>query len=125
MTAAKADAILALMQELEAAVNRRDGRAVLDAIAEPCIVEVVAPVGMGPGRWEGRAAVRTAWVGLAAVLADASIETVDVFACGERCACRWVLHRNVPGDDQGQIRGTTAFTVRTGKIARAVTYIVT
>ena len=35
MTAAEADAILALVQELEAAVNRRDERAVLDAIAHP------------------------------------------------------------------------------------------
>jgi hypothetical protein len=124
MTAAEADAILALVQELEAAVNRRDERAVLDAIAEPGIVEFVAPAELGPGRWEGRAAVRTAWAGLAAVLADASIETEDVFACGERCACRWVLRR-MPGSDLGHIRGITAFTVRAGKVARAITYIVT
>jgi ketosteroid isomerase-like protein len=122
MSASETDAILALVQGLESAVNRRDEPAAIDVITDDCVVELVATA--SAGRWQGRTAVRTAWTSLAAALTGAVIETEDVFACGDRCACRWVLHPGSSGSDRGRIRGITAFTVRGGKVARAVTYIV-
>jgi taurine dehydrogenase small subunit len=120
---AATDATLALVQGVEAACNRRDVDAVLAVTTDDCVVEVVAPAGQGGGRWEGRAAVRTALTGLAAAFPGYAVETEDVFACGDRCARRWLLRWDRPEGGRGRLRGIDAYTVRDGKIARCSTYV--
>ncbi|HEY7036481.1 MAG TPA: nuclear transport factor 2 family protein [Thermomicrobiales bacterium] len=123
MTAsAAADATLALVQGFEAAFNRHDVDALMAAMTEDCVFEIVAPAERGGGRWEGQAAVRTAWTGLEEAFPGYVFETEDVFACGDRCAYRWTLRWDRSGGGRGRIRGIDTYTVRDGKIARKYTY---
>ena len=124
MTASRAasDVTLALVQGVEAALNRHDADAVMAAMTEDCVFEIVVPVAQGGGRWEGQTAVRTAWSGLEAAFPGYAFETEDVFACGDRCARRWTLRWNLPDGGRGRLRGIDAYTVRDGKIARKYSY---
>ncbi len=121
-SAAAADTTLALVQGFEAAFNRHDIKALMAAMTDDCIVEIVAPLERGGGRWEGQTAVRTAWNGLAEAFPSYAVETEDVFACGDRCARRWTLRWDRPDGARGRLRGIDAYTVRNGKIARVATY---
>jgi len=122
MTTAATDATLDLVQGVEAAINRHDLDALMAAMTDDCVIEIVAPTEHGGGRWEGRAAVRTAWAGLEAAFPGYAFETEDVFACGGRCAHRWVLRWDLPDGGRGRLRGIDAYTVRDGKVARKYTY---
>ena len=123
MTASAAtDATLALVQGFEAAFNRHDVDAVMAAMTDDCVFEIVAPAERGGRRWEGQAAVRTAWTGLEEAFPGYAFETEDVFACGDRCAYRWTLRWDRPEGGRGRIRGIDTYTVRNGKIARKYTY---
>jgi ketosteroid isomerase-like protein len=117
------DATLALVQAYEAAVNRHDLEAVMAAMTDDCMVEIVAPAERGGGRWEGQVAVRTTWIDLAVTFPGYVFETEDVFACGDRCAYRWILRWDLSGGGRGRLRGIDAYTVRDGKIARKYTYL--
>ena len=119
---ASADTTLALVQSIEAGLNRRDAEAVMAAMTEDCVFEIVGPVDRGGGRWEGKAAVRTAWSGFEATFPGYAFETEEVFACGDRCARRWTLRWDRTDGGRGRIRGIDVYTVRNGKIARKYSY---
>lgn len=120
--ASAAEVTLALAQQFASALNHHDVDALMDVIADDCTLEIVAPVQWGGGRWEGHAAVRTAWSGLETAFPGYALETEEVFACGNRCAHRWVLSWDDPGDFRGRIRGIDTCLVRDGKIARKHVY---
>lgn len=121
-SASAAEVTLALVQHVASAFNRHDVDALMTAMTDDCTLEIVAPVQRGGGRWEGRAAVRTAWSGLEAAFPGYALETEEVFACGDRCTHRWVLSWDDPGDVRGRIRGIDTCLVRDGKIARKHIY---
>jgi ketosteroid isomerase-like protein len=118
-----ADATLTLVQRFESAYNQHDVDGLMSVMTDDCTFEIVAPVQEGGGRWEGRAAVRTALSGLQAAFPGYVLETEEVFACGDRCAHRWVLSWDEPGGTRGRHRGIDTCIVRNGKIARKYVYI--
>jgi ketosteroid isomerase-like protein len=124
MSAGAADVVLALVQGAEDAINRRDADALFGLLADDCLVELRSAGDRVRGRWEGSAAFRAAWAGWAAALPGGIVEAEDVFACGTRCAYRWVLRWHPPGGRPARVRGMTLFTLQAGKVCRAVSYVV-
>jgi ketosteroid isomerase-like protein len=116
------DATRALVQGFETAFNRHDVDALMAAMTSDCVVEIVAPPERSGGRWEGQATVGAVWTGLAEALPGYAVETEEVFASGDRFACRWTPRWDRPGGGRGRIRGIDAYTVRDGKIGRTYAY---
>jgi ketosteroid isomerase-like protein len=115
-------ATLDLVKRFEDSFNRHDIDAVMADMTDDCVVEFVAPVENGGGRWEGQAAVRAVWASLDHTFPGYAFATEDVFACGERCAYRWILRWTLPDGTRGSLRGADLYTVRGGKVARKVSY---
>ena len=113
---------LDLVKRFESAFNRHDVDAVMADMTDDCVFEIVAPAEKGGGRWDGEAAVRAVWEALDTWFPGYAFETEDVFACGDRCAYRWLLRYTPPEGGHGSIRGIDAYTVRNGKIARKFSY---
>ncbi len=117
------DATLALVRRFnEESFQRHDVDALMADMTDDCVFELVAPGEKGGGRWEGQAAVRSFWESLETTFPGYASKIDDIFACGERCACRWTLRWNLPDGGQGSIRGVDILTVRDGKIAVKLTY---
>ena len=46
----------------------------------------------------------------------------DIFAAGDRSACRWAMRWRQDDGSEGSARGVDIFTVRDGMIAEKLTY---
>ncbi len=109
----------------EESFQRHDVDALMADMTDDCVFELVAPAEKGGGRWEGQAAVRAFWASLEDAFPGYASELEDVFACGDRCACRRTLRGDLPGGGRGSLRGADVLTIRDGKIAVKLTYLPT
>ncbi len=116
------EATLDVIKRFEDSFNRHDVDAVMADMTDDCVFELVAPIEQGGGLWEGQAAVRAVFESLDQTFPAYAFATEDVFACGERCAYRWILRWTLPDGNRGAIRGVDLFTVRGGKVARKASY---
>ena len=113
---------LEAIQRFDAAFNRHDVDGVMAAMTEDCVFENTSPAPDGE-RYEGQAAVRAFWERFFASSPQATFETEDNFAWGDRCVVRW-LYRWVEQDGKrGHIRGVDVFRVRDGKVAEKFSYV--
>ena len=120
--ASMTEATLDLITRFENAFNTRDVDAQMADMTEDCVFEHIAPEASSFGRHEGQAAVRAVWESLDTHFPGFQFEIVDIFADGDRCACRWSMTWKQDGSD-ASARGVDIFTVRDGKIAEKLTYV--
>ena len=114
-------ATLALIARVDAAFSRRDLEALVTMIAEDCVFENTSPPdGI---RYEGATAVRAAWAELFRTTRNPVFETVEAFACGERCVTRWVFFWDNPDGTRRHIRGVDVWRVRDGKVTEIRAYV--
>ena len=121
-TANRTDTTLELVTRFENGFSPLDVDAVMADMTEDCVFEHVAPEAVSLGRHEGQAAVRAAWESLEAHFPGYKFEVEEVFAAGDRAACRWTLRWRQPDGTDASMRGADIFTVRDGKIAEKYTY---
>jgi ketosteroid isomerase-like protein len=116
------EATLALVTRFENGFNTRDVDALMADMTEDCVFEHVAPAAVSFGRHKGQAAVRAVWESMDTHFPGYTQEIVDVFAAGERCACRFVIRWQAADGTAGSLHGVDIITVRDGKIAEKLTY---
>jgi ketosteroid isomerase-like protein len=98
------------------AFDRHDVDGVMAAMTDDCVFESTAPP--DGVRFEGREAVRRAWVDFFANSHEAAFETEEQFVSGDRAVVRW---RYAWAD--GHVRGIDVFRVRDGLVAEKVCYV--
>ena len=88
-TATQADPMVDLVTRFEGRFNTREFAAIMADMTDDCVFEHIGAEGHSFGRHEGQDAVRAVWHGLEAVFPGYHFEVEDVFAAGDRGACRW------------------------------------
>lgn len=125
--AAQPDAVtaatLATVHRFNEAFSRRDVDEVMALMSEDVVFENTYPPPDGERR-EGQVAVRAAWEELFRSAPQATFETEEIFAAGDRCVARWLYRwaADAPGRP-GHVRGVDLFRVRDGKVAEKLSYV--
>jgi len=113
--------VLAVVHQFNDAVNQHDLAAVAAVVADDILFENTNPAPDG-ARIEGRAAFLH-WLGRwFASNPDATFETEDAFAAGDRCVVRWV-YRKVRDGQPWHVRGVDILTVTNGKLSAKRAYV--
>ena len=113
---------LATVQRFNEAVNQQDLALVMACMTEDCVFENTYPAPDGE-RYTGHEAVRNFWEKFFASSSQASFETEEMFACGDRCVVRW-RYRWVEQDGKsGHIRGVDVLRVRDDKVTEKFSYV--
>lgn len=112
---------LAAVERFNAAFNRHDVDAVMNAMTEDCIFENTNPAPDGT-RLVGAEAVRAYWQKFFASNPDALFETEEAFVSGDRCVVRWVYRKTKEGKPW-HLRGVDIFKVRNGKVSEKLAYV--
>ena len=112
---------LAAVERFNAAFNRHDVDAVMNAMTEDCIFENTNPQPDGT-RLVGAEAVRAYWTKFFASNPDAVFESEEVFTSGDRCVVRWIYRKTKDGKPW-HLRGVDIFKVRNGKVAEKLAYV--
>jgi ketosteroid isomerase-like protein len=115
-------ATLAAIQRFNDAFNRHDVDGVVAAMTEDCVFENTSPAPDGE-RYVGQAAVRAFWESFFAASPQATFDTEDIFAGGDRCLVRWRYRWVAADGTPGHIRGVDVFRVRDGKVAEKFAYV--
>jgi ketosteroid isomerase-like protein len=102
--------------------NTREFDAVMAEMTDDCVFEHIGAEGHSFGRHEGQEAVRAVWHGLEDVFPGYRFEVDDVFAAGDRGACRWTVRWTQPDGTSASLRGADIFRFRDGLIAEKITY---
>lgn len=105
-----------VLATFNAAFNLHDVDAVMAVMTEDCVFESTAPP--DGVRFEGQAAVRTAWTDFFAASQDAAFEVEEEIICRDRAIVRW---RYAWVD--GHVRGVDVFTIRDGLVAAKLCYV--
>jgi len=109
------------VEKFNAAFNRHDVDAVMDAMTEDCVFENTSPTPDGT-RIEGAAAVRAYWQKFFAANPDALFETEEIFATADRCVVRWTYRKTKAGKPW-HLRGVDIFKVKDGKVSEKLAYV--
>ena len=118
----RAEATIAAIRRFHDAFNGRDADAVMAAMTDDCVAELPYPPPDGL-RFEGSAAVRTAWETFFASSPAATFELEEIAAWEDRAVVRW-LYRWTDADGQaGHVRGVDVMRVRDGKVAESLGYV--
>lgn len=112
---------LAAVERFNAAFNRHDVDAVMNAMTEDCVFENTNPQPDGT-RLVGAKDVRAYWVKFFNSNPDAFFEAEDVFAAGDRCVVRWIYRKTKDGKPW-HLRGVDVFKVKDGKVAEKLAYV--
>ena len=121
ITETENSATLAVVEKFNAAFNRHDVDAVMNAMTEDCIFENTNPAPDG-ARLVGAEAVRAYWTKFFTNNPDAFFEAEDVFASGDRCVVRWIYRKTKDGKPW-HLRGVDVFKVRNGKVSEKLAYV--
>lgn len=112
---------LAAVERFNAAFNRHDVDAVMNAMTEDCIFENTSPQPDG-ARLVGADEVRAYWKKFFANNPDAFFEAEEVFASGDRCVVKWIYRKTKDGKPW-HLRGVDIFKVRDGKVLEKLAYV--
>ncbi|WP_028522460.1 nuclear transport factor 2 family protein [Runella limosa] len=112
---------LAAVERFNAAFNRHDVDAVMNAMTEDCIFENTNPAPDG-ARLVGAEQVRAYWTKFFTNNPDAVFEAEDIFASSDRCVVRWIYRKTKDGKPW-HLRGVDVFKVRDGKVAEKLAYV--
>lgn len=116
-----AKSTLAAIERFNAAFNRHDVDAVMNAMTGDCLFENTNPPPDGT-RLVGASAVRAYWEKFFTANPDALFEAEDIFASGDRCVVRWIYRKTKEGKPW-HLRGVDVFKVRDGKVAEKLSYV--
>lgn len=113
---------LAAVARFNEAFGRQDVDGVMGAMTSDCVFENTCPPPDGE-RYAGQDAVRGFWERFFRSSPNATFETEELFASGDRCVVRW-LYRWVGADGRpGHIRGIDVFRVREGRVSEKLSYV--
>jgi ketosteroid isomerase-like protein len=118
---AEAAETMAAVERFNDAFGRHDVAAIMAAMTDDCVFESTSPP--DGRRFEGQAAVRSAWESFFRSSPDAAFETEEMFAAGAHCVVRWRYQWVDPQGQAGHIRGVDLFLVRDGKVAEKLAYV--
>lgn len=113
---------LATVQRFNAACNQHDVATIMANMTEDCVFENTYPPPDGE-RYTGHEAIRGFWEDFFASSSQASFETEDMFACGDRCVVRWRYRWIDPEGKLGHVRGVDVLRVRDDKVAEKFSYV--
>lgn len=102
--------------------NSRDFDGIMADMTDDCVFEHIGAEGHSFGRHQGQKAVRAVWHALEEVFPGYRFEVDDVFAAGDRGACRWTVRWTQPDGTAASLRGADIFRFRDGLIAEKITY---
>ena len=122
-TTTSTESTVKLITRFENGFNARNTDALMADMTHDCVFEHVAPPNVSIGRHEGQAAVRAVWDSMESHFPGYDLRIVDIFAQGEKAACRWEMTWRLPDGSRGFGRGVDIFTVRNGKIAEKLAYV--
>ena len=108
-----------LMRKFNDAFRFHDPAALVELVAEDCVIENTQPAPNG-SRHEGRAACLAVWQGLATA-SGTQFNLEEIFVAGERAVIRW-RYRFGDGESDS-IRGVNVMRVRGGVIVEALGYV--
>lgn len=114
---------LAVVTRFENGFNARDLDATMADMTEDAVFEHAAPADKSIGRFEGRDAIRAVFASLDEHFPNFDLRATEIFAQGERAACRWEIEWDGPDGGRIHARGADIFRMRGGKIAEKLTYI--
>src|SRR5918992_1693995 len=109
------------VNQFNEAFNRRDVDAIMEMMTLDCVFENAAPP--RGRRYEGQAAVRSAWEELFNSTPGTVFDFEEIFACGDRCVVRWAFHWTDQNGKKGQVRGVDIFRIQDGKVAEKLSYV--
>ncbi len=112
---------MAAVENFNAAINRHEINAVMNAMTDDCVFENTNPQPDG-SRFVGAKAVRAFWEKFFASNPDAVFETEEIFATGDRCVVRWIYRKTKEGKPW-HLRGVDVFKIRNGKVAEKLAYV--
>ena len=112
---------LAAVEKFNAAINKHDLNAVMNAMTDDCVFDNTNPPPDGT-RFVGAEAVRAFWEKFFASNPDAVFETEEMFATGNRCVVRWIYRKTRDGKPW-HLRGVDIFKIRDGKLAEKLAYV--
>ncbi|MCC6944193.1 MAG: nuclear transport factor 2 family protein [Thermomicrobiales bacterium] len=121
MSAATAQATIAVIEQFNDTWNARDIDGLMDLITDDCVFENTSPRPDGE-RFVGKAAIREVWSGVLQT-PGMRFETEEMVASGDRVTTLWVYHWANADGSHGHIRGIDLFTVRDGKVAAKLSYV--
>jgi ketosteroid isomerase-like protein len=120
MTTSDADTAAAV-ERFNDAFNRHDVDAVMAAMTDGCVFESTSPP--DGDRFEGAAAVRSAWEGFFASSPTAHFDAEDVIVSGDRAVVQWRYTWDADDGTKSHIRGVDVIRVRGGKVAEKFAYV--
>lgn len=109
------------VENFNAAFNRHDIDAIMDAMTEDCIFVSTNPPPDG-AVFECADAVRAFWKKFFAANPDAFFETEEIFASDDRCVFRWIYRKTKDGKPW-HLHGVDIFKIRDGKVAEKRSYV--
>lgn len=114
---------LAVVTRFERGFNARNPDALVADMAADAVFEHVAPAGRSIGRFEGRDAIRAVFASLDDHFPNFDLKATEIFAQGDRAACRWEIFWDGPDGGRAHARGADIFRMRGDKIVEKLTYI--
>ena len=102
--------------------NRHDVDAIMTFMTEDCVFETAVGPDVCGERFEGREAVRAAFVDVWTTLPDAHWGNATHFACGDRGVSEWTFTGTSAEGVRVEVHGCDVFTFRDGKIALKNSY---
>jgi ketosteroid isomerase-like protein len=115
-------ATIAAVQRFNEAFNRHDVDAVMATMTRDCVFENTWPAPDGE-RYEGWEAVRSFWEKFFRSSPEASFQTEEIFAGGDRCVVRWRYDWVEKDGKPGHVRGVDVIRLRDGKVAEKLSYV--
>ena len=112
---------VAIIHKVDEAISRRDVDAMMAVLTDDVIWDTTTPP--DGERHEGHAAVRKAGEAFFASSQQATFETEELVALGDRAIQRWVYRWVDRDGKQGHVRGVDIFRVRDGKVAEILSYV--
>lgn len=116
-----ADETLAAIARFNDAFGRLDVDGVMAAMTEDCAFDNTTPP--DGEQHNGQAAVRRFWQRFFNESPNASFETEEQFAAGDRAVVAWLYCWRDAQGVEGHVRGVDLFRVREGKVAEKFSYV--
>ena len=113
---------ITVIERFNEAFNRHDADEIMTLMTDDCVFENTSPAPDG-ARFDGQDAVRAFWDQLFHSTPDASFETEELVAAGDRCTVRWRYAYTDANGAANHIRGVDIFRVRDGKVAEKLAYV--
>ena len=112
---------LAIIRKMDDAISRRDLEAMMALVTDDIVWDTTTPP--DGERHVGRAAVREAGEAFFTSSAEATFESEELVALGDRAIQRWLYRWIDQSGKAGHVRGVDIFRVRNGKVAEIFSYV--